>query len=328
MRRIALLLRCVAAPVMLFALCAACPANAAEMAMAKAASSGPTNARVGVAPFENGSPAATAVPDVAALLADRLAALGVASVVGPSALGAPASLDATPNDVQAWAASAGVEAIALGRATRNGAVLSIDVQLRDAAKGEPAGEWSTNVPSPDDLPGAVDGLARFVLDGVAGLRSGAAKGAGSRAPEGFDSKAPIAIHSSELEAFEAPGGQGARRFVFTGNVKVTQDNVRLESDRLEAFYPPNASQPEKLVATGHVVVSQGERRALCREATYLNGSQRVFCRGDAELRQADDRALGKEIELQLDTQRMFIRGGAQVRITPKPDAASPTEARR
>lgn len=301
---------------------------AGTMAAEKGAPKAPATRelRVGVAPFENGSPAAT-VPDVAALLADRLAALGAGTVVGPSALGASALLDPSPNDVKAWAASSGVAAITVGRAARNGAVLSVDVRLREAANGSITGEWSSDVPSPDELAPAIDALARQVLAAATSLQDGGRRADRARtAPVGFDSKAPIAIHSSELEAFETPGGGGARRFVFTGSVEVTQDNIRLTSDRLEAFYPPNASQPEKLVATGHVVVAQGERRALCREATYLNGSQRVFCRGDAELRQGDDRAQGKEIELQLDTQRMFIRGGAQVRITPKPDAPTSAEA--
>lgn len=290
-----------------------------------AASAGAPTRSLAVAPFRAIAGAGSEIPDVASLLADRLAALGVEHVVGPSALGieVPEQSEPSSDDIKAWAARAAVSAVVVGKVSRAGRALGIDARLRDAATGDELGAWHGDAPGPDDLTKAIERLAGQVLAALP-----APKAAGSAAgqkknrlsAEGFDSKSPISIHSTELEAFETD--QGGRRFVFTGKVEVEQGNVTLNSDKLEAFYPPNVNQPERLVATGHVVVAQGGKRARCREATYLNAQQRVFCRGDAQLEQGADRAEGREIELQLDTQRMFIRGGAQVRITPRDEGAS------
>ena len=135
---------------------------------------------------------------------------------------------------------------------------------------------------------------------------------------GLKKDAPLSIQSDELEAVQ---GQQGRRFIFTGNVRVKQDTMRLKSDRLEAFYPPQGNEPERLVATGRVVVTQKDQEAHCDSATYLQAKQRIFCRGNAELRQGQDRVRGQEIEIRLDTEQLIVRGGAEVHIQPKSDSA-------
>ncbi|HVP30626.1 MAG TPA: LptA/OstA family protein [Myxococcota bacterium] len=291
---------------------------------------------VGVAPFEAVAASGSDVPDVASLLADRLGVLGARKVVGPSQLGAQASGEPAAEQIAEWGGRAGVSSIVVGRTTRLGQRLSLDVRLRAVGGGATLGTFVADVPRPEDLSGAVNRLAEQVVaswnassqgreaSSKEGAAAGAAKGAKTGKGlglEGFNSKAPISIHSKELEAVDLDSG--GRKFLFTGNVEVEQDNVRLTSTKLEAYYPPNASQPDRLVATGNVVITQADKRASCDQATFLNTEQRVLCQGNAALQQGDDHAEGKEIELLLDSQRMFIRGGAQVRITPKPDAEKP-----
>jgi lipopolysaccharide transport protein LptA len=289
---------------------------------------------IGVAPFEVEAPAGADVPDVASLLADRLATKGVERVVGPSALGAPAKADASSEDVRAWAAAAAVDAVVVGRATRVGSRVSLDARLRAGKSGATAATYVAEAPRADDLAGAVDRLASQIVEGwsaalgtpVADAPASTQSGGKRLRPDaplsatGFDSKAPISINSSELEAIQ---DGNKRRFVFTGKVEVKQDNVSLTADRLDAYYPADSSQPDRLVASGHVVVTQDGKQARCDEATYVGREQRIFCRGNAELRQGDDRAQGKEIELQLDTSKMYIRGGAQIRIQPRDTEAKP-----
>lgn len=286
---------------------------------------------IGVAPFEKSAPAGTEVPDVASLLADRLATKGVERVVGPSALGAAARAEPSEDELRAWASGAQVDAVVVGRTTRVGNGFSLDARVRAGRSGAPVATYVAEAPSADAVAGAVDRLASQIVEGwsaVAGTPIATASPAGPGGPKrlrpdaplsetGFNSKAPISINSAELEAVQE--GE-RRRFVFSGKVEVKQDNVRLTADRLDAFYPADSSQPERLVAKGHVVVSQDGKEARCDEATYVNRDQRIFCRGNAELKQGEDRAQGREIELQLDTQRMFIRGGAQIRIQPRETA--------
>ncbi len=282
---------------------------------------------IAVASFEGAAPAGSEVPDIGSLLADRLATKGVGQVVGPQALGAEAKGDPSADDVKAWATKAGVEAVIVGRTTRTGRELAVEVHLRSGSTGQDVGSYAAQVPQPDALPGAIDRLADEVIAGWRKARPpappattaekgapSAGTGGAAEAKTGFQSTAPISIKSDELEAIQ----KGKERFfLFTGHVFVQQDNVTLHSDRLEAYYPEGSSQPERLVATGHVLIEQEGKTAICEQATYLNTAQRVFCRGSAELRQGQDSARGKEIELQLDTERMFIRGDALVVLKPK-----------
>jgi lipopolysaccharide transport protein LptA len=282
---------------------------------------------IAVASFEGVAPAGSEVPDVSSLLADRLATKGVGQVVGPQALGVEAKTDPSLSDVKVWATKAGVEAVVVGRTTRTGPELAIELHLRSGATGQVVGSYSAKVEKPEALPGAVDRLADDVIAGwrkarpptataaTGGGKSGAARpAAAGGVKSGFQSTAPISIKSDELEAIQK---EKERFFLFTGHVFVQQDNVTLHSDRLEAYYPEGSSQPERLVATGHVTIEQEGKTAVCDQATYLNTAQRIFCRGSGELRQGQDTARGKEIELQLDTERMFIRGDALVVLKPK-----------
>jgi lipopolysaccharide export system protein LptA len=133
---------------------------------------------------------------------------------------------------------------------------------------------------------------------------------------GFDSDQPLAIHSDELEASQT---RGARRLVFSKNVKVEQGDLQLESARLEAFYPENASQPDRLVASGDVHVVQGTRQARCDEAIYYRTEDLLVCEGHAELRDGEDRVAGAVIEFDLGAERVLVKGGATVLFHPEPE---------
>jgi lipopolysaccharide export system protein LptA len=316
------------------------PSNPAAQTLSGSAVPPKTPMSIGVAFFEGAAPAGSEIPDVGSLLADRLATKGVGQVVSPQALGADAKTDPSAEEVKSWATKAGIEAVVVGRTTRSGPALAIELSVRSGATGQVVASYQAQVPEPEALPASIDRLADEVIAGWSKARppepvamskgqpgaatGGRGAGATGEAKSGFQSTAPISIKSDELEAVQkcAPGSSAPcaakeRFFLFTGHVFVKQDNVTLRSDRLEAYYPEGSSQPERLVATGHVFVEQEGKTAVCEQATYLNTAQRIFCRGSAELRQGQDSARGKEIELQLDTERMFIRGDALVVVKPK-----------
>jgi len=317
----------------------ASPSNPAAQTLSGSAVPPKTPMSIGVAFFERAAPAGSEVPDVGSLLADRLATKGVGQVVGPQALGADAKTDPSAEEVKSWAAKAGIEAVVVGRTTRTGPALAIELSLRSGATGQVVGSYDAQVPEPEALPQSIDRLADEVIAAWSKARppepvatskgqSGGSpgdrgSGAASEAKSGFQSTAPISIKSDELEAIQKAK---ERFFLFTGHVFVKQDNVTLRADRLEAYYPEGSSQPERLVATGHVFIEQEGKTAVCEQATYLNTAQRIFCRGSAELRQGQDSARGKEIELQLDTERMFIRGDALVVVKPKEKEKAPPAA--
>ncbi len=283
---------------------------------------------LGVAEFERVPPGNPEIPDVGALLADRFATQGVARVVGPARLQAPVSAEPTDDEVRGVAARARVSAVVVGRSTRRGSSLSIEARLRGAEAGSPVSTYLADVARPEDLVPAIERLADQILEqGVPALAAASPAGVGA-APRGglapgsvlpvdlgsSRRDAPLDIKSDELEAFQ---NDRSKRFLFTGNVRVSQDVMQLKADRLEAFYPPDSSEPDRLVATGRVVISQRDQEARCDVATYLKADQRIFCRGNAEMRQGEDRVRGKEIEIRLDTDQLIVRGGAEVHIRPK-----------
>lgn len=310
-------------------------------AFAAAAQEAGEGVRIGVAPFERVGAAGLAVPDIASGLAQLLSTKGVERVVGPAELGGTAAPAA--EETVSRAKRAGVDLVVVGRTTRLGESLSVDSQLRSAVTGAPLGTpMVVEASGPSDLGRAIDELATLVLErsrrALGGTVSAAAprageprapvapereKGEGSGKGQPFDSDAPISIKSDVLEAVEQ---DGERKFVFSGNVRATQDDLRLQSDRLEAFYPKGQSQPEQMVATGSVVIRQTGKRALCKKATYLRTEQKLVCVGNAQLDEKCDRVRGKEIVFHLDTEVLEVIGAADVRIHPEGVACEPVDS--
>jgi lipopolysaccharide transport protein LptA len=273
-----------------------------------------------VAPFERVASPGAAVPDVAALLANRLATKGVERVVGPADLGARATAEPTPDEVRAWAERAAVAAVVVGRATRLGRSLSVDARVRSGRDGSVLATYVEEVAQPDDLGAALERLAGRVLEGSGAARAAAAPGrAGAeRSRVSLRSEEPIQISAGQLEAFEE---EGRKRLVFTGSVRASQGDLTLRAGRLEAFYPADSSQPDRLVASGEVEVVQGDRSARCESATYRRAEEVVVCTGeDAVLTQGDDQVQGREIVFQLRSEVLTVKGGARVRIQPETHA--------
>lgn len=289
---------------------------------------------IGVAPFERAGAPGASVPDVATLLAERLATKGVERVVGPAKLGARAAAEPSPAEIQAWASQHQLGAVVVGRATRLGSSLSLDLRVRSGRDGRVVATYIEELAQPGELGASVERLAVRVLQGAelaAARTSSAERGDTGRRPDAdgggespFQSDAPIKISSAQLEAFEKDGG---RRLVFTDDVRASQGDLSLRSQRLEAFYPPNQSQPDRLVASGGVVVAQENKTARCDSATYYRDRQVVVCKGEnATLTQDDDQVQGKEITFHLDTKVLTVKGNAHVRIQPQRRAERETEA--
>ena len=282
---------------------------------------------IGVAPFEGVAPPGGGVPDLAILLADRLGTRGVGRIVGPARLGAGSDPEPQDAEVMSWAEQAHVEAIVVGRTTRIGEQLSVDVHLRSGSTGGVAGTYVAEIVRPGELEAAVDRLAVELIEGTMSLRSRvsppAVAAAPSRAPEARAEKAPfgfgggdapLSIESEELEAYQK---QGERRLLFRKNVRVKQGDLRLTSANLEAIYPADSSQPDRLTATGNVILVQGTRNARCDTAIYDRASAELTCQGSAVYREGDNRLSGDVIEIDLTTERVRVKGSASVLIEPE-----------
>ncbi len=309
-----------------------------------------------VAPFEVVAPPGAPLPDVAILLADRLGTKGLGRVVGPSALSIEAQAEPSAEDVKAWGSQAQADLVVVGRSTRLGRRISLDLRVRSSEDGSVVGTYVAEAPRPEDLGRAVEELATDIIDSAELTFAGGGStqmAAVSAAPAGVPrvsdqgspdagpdaggvsepsagstrpaKPAPLAIQSDEMEVLQ--GDDGTRRFLFRRNVRLVQGDMRVFSRRMEAFYPAGAvGGPNRMVATGGVRLRQTGRKAKCDRATFYPRESRVVCEGDdAELIQGTDRVRGREIEFFLDTDRMIVRGGADVFLEPGAGTDNPNE---
>jgi lipopolysaccharide export system protein LptA len=277
---------------------------------------------IGVARFEV-QPQGQSAPELGAHVAQRLATRGLGRVAGPSELGAPARFEAEPSEAQAWARSAGVDAIVVGRTTRIGNRLSVDARLLDGPSGRQVGApVYEEVARAEELGRSIDRLTGSLVDRL-GERPGAVAAAPAARPEAkpaakpseFGRGQPLSIHSDQLES--QADAKGVRHIVFTGHVRAVQGDMTLVADRLDARSAPGASEPEQLLASGHVTITQGTRTARCAEATFFRREERVICTGQlAEIEQGCDRVRGPRIVFHLGSGRLEVEGGADVQIRP------------
>ena len=277
---------------------------------------------VGVARFEV-VPSGQRAPELGEHVAQRLATRGVGPVTRPSQLGVAASFDASPEDARAWAKSAGVDALVVGRTTRVGSGLSVHVRVLDGPSGKPIGApVIEEAARPEDVGRTIDRLAGSLVDRLA-KRPGAVSappaekpGAEERMGARFDRGKPLSIQSDELES--ATDAKGGRRILFTGHVRATQGDLSLVADRVEAVSAAGSGEPDQLTARGHVTIKQGERTARCAEAVFQRREERVICTGQlAEIEQGCDRVRGPKIIFHLGSERLEVEGGADVQIRPE-----------
>jgi lipopolysaccharide transport protein LptA len=267
---------------------------------------------IGVAPFAAHAGEGAALPDVAALLATKLATLGVGAVVPPAAIGPEATSTPTPLERAALQTRTGARTLVLGSATRVGQALSLDARLIDLASGSEVGLPLVEQASGDaDLPRAIDALAARIASRLAepaadARASVSVKGPRKKRAPG-EPPEPIEIQGDQLDAETVEGG---RRLSFSGNVDAKQGEIHLRCDRLEAFYPTSASQPDRIVARGNVRVEQGERTATCAEAIFHRAEDRIVCTGaPAELTERCSRAQAEKITFYLETEKLeMVRG--------------------
>jgi len=302
-------------------------ALAAAGLVASGVAAAPEELSLGVAPFESQAAPGAAVPDVATLLADRLGTRGVAKVVGPTLLGAPPDIDPGADRVQQWAQEAAVDAVVLGRSTRVGDALSVEVRLLSGASGEPIGSYTQEIPSPAELEPSLDELAsRIVADAQDVPTAKASSSSGSTgfglgegdSPFGFqkwNSEDPLKINSDQLEAVQK---DGVRTLVFKQNVHVQQGDLSIRCNLLEAFYPKDGNQPDRLVARGSVRMAQtsADQAASCDLAIYDRVRDRFTCKGNASFRDGGNTLRGSEIDVDLKRETVEVKGGAELLIHP------------
>lgn len=297
---------------------------------------------IGVAPFERIAPPGLSVPDLAPALAAAILARGTGRTVAPVTLASERVAEPSDERVRTLAGAHELNALVVGRVTRLGERLSLDVRLRDGRSGAVVGTYVAELPLREPVDPVLEHLAAQLVSGALSLRHvslvaqqteppatttpGRASPRRARSDmrfDKFDGSEPFSIRSDELEATDK---DGRRILVFRRNVEARQGDLLLRADRLEAIYPAGSKQPSILRARGGVSVRQGDREARCQRADYVSSEARVVCQGDAVLRDGDDELRGESIVFDLAAYRVTVEGGAEVSLTPSQDRTKPGSA--
>ncbi len=166
--------------------------------------------------------------------------------------------------------------------------------------------------------------------------------------------APAAAQLTTPEASDEPVHVVADRLeidnniqvaVFTGTVKASQGDVKIDCDTLKVYYDqgegadggkPNAAdraasdagimdtggKVRKVEAMGHVKITQKDRVAVGSKATYWAGARKMLLEGKATVWQGKNQLSGAKITVFLDQNRSVVHGqpGKRVSMTIAPSA--------
>ncbi len=128
---------------------------------------------------------------------------------------------------------------------------------------------------------------------------------------GDNAKKPYNITSDSLVATK-------ESVVFTGNVKIKYNEMRVEADRAELLYDSEAKgdKVKTIIATGNVKYSENDRVAKARKMVYDRATEVVTLTGDPRIRQGDNIITCEEIKVFLKEDRYTATGKVNLLINP------------
>ena len=124
---------------------------------------------------------------------------------------------------------------------------------------------------------------------------------------------PLYIQADTMEAF-----QNQNVVVFKGNVKASQNGVKLYADLMKLFYTKSQKSNsqkdlgkvvERVEAEGHVIIIQENRKALGEKAIFYRlPEEKIILTGNAQIEDQENLILGEEITILLKEKKMIIKG--------------------
>ncbi|PZO90444.1 MAG: lipopolysaccharide transport periplasmic protein LptA [Sphingomonas sanxanigenens] len=125
-----------------------------------------------------------------------------------------------------------------------------------------------------------------------------------------DTNAPVDVEADRIEVQDR-----ADRAIFSGNVKVRQQDMTLDSQRLTVAYSGQASSGDnikiqRMDASGSVVVHNGDQTARGDFAIYDLNKRQITMLGNVRLDQAQNHVQGARLIYDLDNGRAVVDGSA------------------
>ena len=141
------------------------------------------------------------------------------------------------------------------------------------------------------------------LAGIAMLGSGTT--AGAQAIAGFNSNQPVDYAADRIELQDRQ-----KRVVLSGDVQITQGDLRLTAQRTTVAYTDDGGlRIQRIDATGGVVVTRGSERASGSAGVYDFNRRVIILSGGVALRRGGDTLNGGRLTIDLNTGLSSVDGG-------------------
>ena len=145
--------------------------------------------------------------------------------------------------------------------------------------------------------------AGFAAAGIAALAFGST--AGAQAISGFNTNQPVDYAADRIELQDRQ-----KRVVLSGDVQITQGDLRLTAGRTTVAYTDNgALRIQRIDATGGVVVTRGSERASGSAGVYDFNRRVIILSGGVALRRGGDTLNGGRLTIDLNTGLSSVDGG-------------------
>ena len=155
---------------------------------------------------------------------------------------------------------------------------------------------------------------RILLAGLLALTPLAAEAAGTNvafAGLKTDPKAPVQVQADQLAVNQADGTA-----LFTGNVVVTQGDMKLQAAEVQVVYSKDKKAIQTLHASGGVTLVAGTDAAKASVADYKPDTGDLVMSGDVVLTQGAAAISGQKLTLDLKTGTGTMDGRVTTTFTP------------
>ena len=121
-----------------------------------------------------------------------------------------------------------------------------------------------------------------------------------------DTSVPLEVSSDSLRMDER-----ANTAIFTGNVVIAQDSMKMTAAEITVFYSEGQDDIERIVATGGVTLVTPREAAEGSRAVYRPIAQDIVMTGNVLLTQGSGSIAGERLEYDLKTGRGTVSGGVK-----------------
>jgi lipopolysaccharide export system protein LptA len=126
-----------------------------------------------------------------------------------------------------------------------------------------------------------------------------------------DTSQPVQVGADQLAVNNADGSA-----VFTGNVEVTQGEMKLSAGEVKVKYGANQTEIDQLIASGGVTITNLGDKASAAEAIYTIATGVIVMSGNVQLAQGPSTMQGQKLTINLKDGTGIMEGRVTTTFVP------------